>query len=130
MKATELMVYSDSQLVVNQISGDYEAKDDRMAKYQELVRKEINKFEVVRIEQIGRAENSRADELADFASMADTFVPHPLLIDYLPRPSIEEPEVEEVCCAELDLSWMDSIIAFFKDCVIPKEKIKANKIRA
>ena len=30
--ATELMVYSDSQLVVNQISGDYEAKDDRMAK--------------------------------------------------------------------------------------------------
>ena len=39
MKATELMVYSDSQLVVNQISGDYEAKDERMAKYQELVRK-------------------------------------------------------------------------------------------
>ena len=37
MKATELMVYSDSQLVVNQISGDYEAKDDRMAKCQDLV---------------------------------------------------------------------------------------------
>lgn len=33
MKATELMVYSDSQLVVNQISGDYEAKDERMSKY-------------------------------------------------------------------------------------------------
>lgn len=33
MKATKLMVYSDSQLVVNQISGNYEAKDDRMAKY-------------------------------------------------------------------------------------------------
>ena len=50
MQATELMVYSDSQLVVNQISGDYEAKDERMTKYQELVRKEIMKFEVVRIE--------------------------------------------------------------------------------
>jgi len=48
------MVYSDSQLVVNQISGDYEAKDDRTAKYQELVRTEIKKFDVVRIEQIGR----------------------------------------------------------------------------
>lgn len=33
MKATELMVYSDSQLVVNQISCEYEAKDDRMTKY-------------------------------------------------------------------------------------------------
>ena len=41
MKATKLMGYSDSQMVVNQISGDYEAKDDRMAKYQDLVRKEI-----------------------------------------------------------------------------------------
>ena len=50
MKATELMVYNDSQLVVNQISGDYETNDERMAKYQELVRKEIMKFEVVRIE--------------------------------------------------------------------------------
>ena len=60
MKATELMVYSDSQLVVNQISGDYEAKEDRMAKYQELVRTEIKKFEVVRIEQIGREINNRA----------------------------------------------------------------------
>ena len=77
MKATELMVYSDSQLVVNQISSDYEAKDDRMAKYQELVRIEIKKFEVVRIEQIGREENSRADEQAGFTSMADTFIPHP-----------------------------------------------------
>ena len=28
MKAFELMVYSDSQLVVNQVSGVYEAKDD------------------------------------------------------------------------------------------------------
>ncbi|XP_028053804.1 probable sugar phosphate/phosphate translocator At3g14410 [Camellia sinensis] len=36
MKATELMVYSDSQLVVNQILGNYKAEDDGMAKYQEL----------------------------------------------------------------------------------------------
>ncbi|GMP28712.1 hypothetical protein CsSME_00004146 [Camellia sinensis var. sinensis] len=117
IKATELMVYNDSQLVVNQISGDYEAKDDRMTKYQELVRTEIKKFEVVRIEQIGREENSRADELAGFASMADTSIPHPLLIDFLPRPSIEDPETEEVCCADLGPSWMDPIILFLKDGV-------------
>ena len=122
MKATELMVYSDSQLVVNQISGDYETKDERMAKYQELVRKEIMKFEVVRIEHIGREENSRVDELAGFASMADTSIPHPLLIDFLPRPSIEELEVEEICCAELGPSWMDPIIVFLKDGVLPEEK--------
>ncbi|XP_028063062.1 uncharacterized protein LOC114266376 [Camellia sinensis] len=37
MKTSELMVFSDSKLVVNQVSGEYEAKDKRMAKYQALV---------------------------------------------------------------------------------------------
>ncbi|XP_028077759.1 uncharacterized protein LOC114279668 [Camellia sinensis] len=31
MKATALMVFSDSKLVVNQVSGEYEVKDERMA---------------------------------------------------------------------------------------------------
>ncbi|GMQ10117.1 hypothetical protein CsSME_00053247 [Camellia sinensis var. sinensis] len=101
MKATKLMVYNDSQLVVNQISGDYEAKDDKMAKYQELVRNEIIKFKVVRIEQTGQEENSKADELASFASMVDTSIPHPFLVDFLPRPSIEELKAVEVFYAEL-----------------------------
>ena len=51
------------------------------------------------IEHIGIEENSRADELAGYASMADTSIPHPLLIDYLPRPSIEDAEADEVCSA-------------------------------
>ena len=38
MQASELMVYSDSQLVVNQVAGIYEAKDNRRAKYHALVR--------------------------------------------------------------------------------------------
>ena len=41
MQASELMVYSDSQLVVNQVSGVYKAKDDRMMKYQALFRDHI-----------------------------------------------------------------------------------------
>lgn len=38
LQAFELMVYSDSQLIVNQVSREYEAKDNKMAKYQTLVR--------------------------------------------------------------------------------------------
>ena len=62
--------------------------------------------------------------------MADTSIPHSLLIDFLPRPSIEEPEVAEVCCAELGPSWMNPIIVFLKDGILPEEKKEANKIRA
>ncbi|GMP69335.1 hypothetical protein CsSME_00028635 [Camellia sinensis var. sinensis] len=113
MKATALMVFSDSKLVVNQVSGEYEARDGRMSKYQALVREEIKKFPAIRVEQINREENNSADELAGLASTQIAF-PNPL-IEFLPRPSIEELEATEVLCTDLGSSWMDPIIAFLKD---------------
>ncbi|XP_028084862.1 uncharacterized protein LOC114285981 [Camellia sinensis] len=129
MKATALMVFSDSKLVVNQVSGEYEARDERMAKYQALVREEIKKFPAIRVEQINREENNSADELAGLAS-AQTAFPNPLMIEFLPRPSIDEPEATEVLYTDLGPSWMDPIIAFLKDRVLPEEKKAAHKIRA
>ncbi|XP_028106474.1 protein NYNRIN-like [Camellia sinensis] len=129
MKATALMVFSDSKLVVNQVSGEYEARDGRMSKYQVLVREEIKKFPAIRVEQINREENNSADELAGLASTQTAF-PNPFMIEFLPRPSIEEPEATEVLCTDLGPSWMDPIIAFLKDRVLPEEKKAAHKIRA
>ncbi|XP_028094673.1 uncharacterized protein LOC114294718 [Camellia sinensis] len=129
MKATALMVFSDSKLVVNQVSGEYEARDERMAKYQALVREEIKKFPAIRVEQINREENNSADELAGLASTQTAF-PNPLMIEFLPRPSIEDPEATEVLCTNLGPSWMDPIIAFLKDRVLPEERKAAHKIRA
>jgi hypothetical protein len=42
--ATELNVLSDSQLVVEQVNGDYEAKEGRMQQYLNLVRHQIGQF--------------------------------------------------------------------------------------
>ncbi|XP_028115619.1 uncharacterized protein K02A2.6-like [Camellia sinensis] len=36
MKASKLVVFSDSKLVINQVSEEYEARDERMAMYQAL----------------------------------------------------------------------------------------------
>lgn len=58
LKASELMVYSNSELVVNQVFGEYEAKGNRMAKYQTLVREEIKKFLAIRVEQIDHERNN------------------------------------------------------------------------
>ncbi|XP_028058581.1 uncharacterized protein LOC114262423 [Camellia sinensis] len=129
MKATAVMVFSDSKLVVNQVSGEYEAKDERMAKYQALVRAESKKFAAIRMEQIDREENNAADELAGLAS-AQTAFPNPLMIEFLPWPSIEEPELAEVLYTDLGPSWMDPIVAFLRDRVLPEEKKTANKVRA
>lgn len=121
MKVSALMVFSNSKLVVNQVSGEYEARDERMAKYQALVRAEIKKFDAIRVEQINCEGNNTVDELAGLASTQTAF-PNPLMIEFLPRPSIEEPEVIEVLCNDLGPSWMDPIIAFLKDRILPEEK--------
>uniref|UniRef100_A0A2N9HQX3 Uncharacterized protein n=1 Tax=Fagus sylvatica TaxID=28930 RepID=A0A2N9HQX3_FAGSY len=42
--ATELDIRSDSQLVVGQVNGDYEAKEGRMQQYLQLVRHQISRF--------------------------------------------------------------------------------------
>ncbi|XP_028052083.1 uncharacterized protein LOC114256628 [Camellia sinensis] len=78
---------------------------------------------------INREGNSTADELVRLAS-TQTFFPNPLMIEFLPRPSIEESEVAEVLCTDLGPSWMDPIIAFLKDGILPEEKKAAHKIRA
>ncbi|KAG7559356.1 Integrase catalytic core [Arabidopsis thaliana x Arabidopsis arenosa] len=49
--AEEVVAYCDSQLVVNQFNGDYEAKDLRMEAYLEVVKglsKDFKKFELIR----------------------------------------------------------------------------------
>ncbi|KAG7588731.1 Ribonuclease H-like superfamily [Arabidopsis suecica] len=69
--AEEVVAYCDSQLVVNQFNGDYEAKDLRMEAYLEVVRglsKDFKKFELIRIP---RGENTTADALAALASTSD-----------------------------------------------------------
>ncbi|XP_028115623.1 uncharacterized protein LOC114313435 [Camellia sinensis] len=129
MKASELMVFSDSKLVVNQVSREYKARDERMAKCQVLERADIKKFSAIRMEQINREKNNAADELAGLASMQTTF-PNPLMIEFLPCPSIKQPEVLEVLCTDLGPSWMDPIITFLKDRILRTEKKEPNKMRA
>ena len=47
LQVKDLIVKSDSQLVVSQINGDYQAKDGVMIKYLEKVQKQIESFSTI-----------------------------------------------------------------------------------
>uniref|UniRef100_A0A2N9I431 Uncharacterized protein n=1 Tax=Fagus sylvatica TaxID=28930 RepID=A0A2N9I431_FAGSY len=66
--ATELDVLSDSQLVVGQVNGDYEAKEGRMQRYLHQARHRISQFREVKLSRIPREQNAEADQLAKSAS--------------------------------------------------------------
>ena len=67
-----LQVFCDSQLVANQISREYQARDKRMLAYLLAVQSLLSKFEFTQVEQIGREHNSHADILAKLATALET----------------------------------------------------------
>ena len=66
-----LLVKNDSKLVIRQINGDYEAKEERMQKYLKLTKHLIQEFEEVVFEQVPRSQNTAADEISKLASSED-----------------------------------------------------------
>src|SRR3954464_15513985 len=69
VKATKVSVRSDSQIVVGQCTGEFEAREEAMKKYQAAVRARMMDFDEGAFQRIPRNENERADILAKLASL-------------------------------------------------------------
>ncbi|XP_071915303.1 uncharacterized protein [Coffea arabica] len=66
--AGHILVHSDSQLVVCQILGKYEAREQVMHRYLSKVHQLIAHFESFEIQRIPRSQNKQADALSRLAS--------------------------------------------------------------
>ena len=88
--AGEVIAFCDSQLVINQFNGYYEAKDSRMEAYLEVVKdlaKNFTKFELIRIP---RRVNTTADALTTLASTSDPKVKSIIPVECISERSIKE----------------------------------------
>ena len=61
--AMSVVIYCDSQVIINQVNGDYECKGKRMKRYLDQVRKRVDGLKA-KIIQIPKGENEQADRLA------------------------------------------------------------------
>ena len=68
IEAESVLILGDSQLVMGQVNGTCEAKEERMKKYLEKVLQSVKKFKKATFVQIPREENMDADALAKEAS--------------------------------------------------------------
>ncbi|XP_075475888.1 uncharacterized protein LOC142514743 [Primulina tabacum] len=122
--ASRIILYSDSQLITQQIKGIYEAKDDKMLKYLRLIRAQAESFMDWSIEQVPREENSEADALAKMAaSLSEVNTREVLHITRLVLSTEEEasPMPED--------SWMTPLIAYITNHELPEDKARAQKIK-
>ncbi|PKA55219.1 hypothetical protein AXF42_Ash003856 [Apostasia shenzhenica] len=101
-----IQVFSDSQLVVNQVNRAFETKDEVLKKYLQQAQSLISQFEDFSLMHIPREENQMVDRLAKVG------LPDLRRTQVFERPSLE--------CAEIHFEehppcWMDRILNYLKD---------------
>jgi ribonuclease HI len=89
MEAKHLQVKSDSQLVVSQVQGDFQAKDEQLIKYLTKVDLLKQGFDSFDIEHIPREKNERADLLAKLASTKKPGYNQSVIQEIVQQPTVE-----------------------------------------
>uniref|UniRef100_A0A2N9FU44 Uncharacterized protein n=1 Tax=Fagus sylvatica TaxID=28930 RepID=A0A2N9FU44_FAGSY len=116
-------IRSDSQLIVGQVNGEYEAREDRMKKYLKLVRNAMTWFDEVMLVQVPREQNTEADALAKLASSDEATDQY---IDVQHSPSHLEEEVSPI---DVSNSWMTPIVNYLEDETLPSDPAEARKLK-
>ena len=118
-----VLVQGDSQLVIGQVNGTYEAKEERMKRYLNKVRRFIKKFSEAYFIQVPREENMEVNTLTKEASVSeltDEFDE----VQYMS--SIDLLEVQQIGGEE---NWMTPIVGYLKEGKLPQGRDKARKLR-
>ena len=90
--ATSVVIYCDSQVITNQVNGDYECKGGRMKRYLDQVKRRVDDLQA-KIVQIPRGENEQVNSLAKAASAEHMITPGNVLSFVQLSPLIDSGDV-------------------------------------
>ncbi|CAL2229599.1 unnamed protein product [Prunus armeniaca] len=125
----KLAIYSNSQLITNQASGEYMAKHPRMVKYLDNVQELLKEFPTFTIQQIPRAKNTHVDALASLGLALDTQFKCSILIKHHYQPSIEEIEQVDSMRIDEDPSGQGTIINYLANGNLPMNRVRQSMVR-
>ena len=114
---------------MGQVKGDLETRDKRMQGYLSQVRHLQSGFESFNLLHIPRSRNTHADSLTMLATSSAWSLPRVILIEDLCKPTEVRREVVYVHQVRVGPSWMDLVVLFLKEDILPEEKSEADKIR-
>ncbi|VFQ79948.1 unnamed protein product [Cuscuta campestris] len=123
---SRVQVYSDSRLVVGQISGEFEAKEERMKKYRDLPLEMLGRFEY-KLEHIPRAYNAEADVLSKLGAESREYISKLATVEELATPSLNRDEVLWVLADPPE--WLDRLARYIEDGVAPEDPQEARLLR-
>ena len=129
MGGKAVRMFSNSRLIVGQVKGELEVRDERMQGYVSQVRHLKIGFESFSLLHIPRSVNTHVDSLAMLATSSAQSLPRVILIEDLCKPTEVKGKMVHVHQVKVGPSWMDSIVLFLKEDILPKDKLEADKVR-
>ncbi|GJW56775.1 reverse transcriptase domain-containing protein [Tanacetum coccineum] len=84
MEAQRMDAYTDSLLIINQVKGVYEAREDLMKRYLSKVQGLQKHFKYFTITQVQRSKNKCADALSKLASSSFAHLTKSVLVEIVP----------------------------------------------
>ncbi|GJR93614.1 MAK10-like protein [Tanacetum coccineum] len=105
MEIKILAIFVDSQLIVNQVKGLFEAMQPAKKQYLERLNKSLKNFDTYSMEHIRRNQNKKADTLGKLASMNFEHLTKEVLVEVLANKSINDKKVSTIA-VEKGEYWM------------------------
>ncbi|VFQ85584.1 unnamed protein product [Cuscuta campestris] len=113
-------------LVVGHVTGEFEAKDERMKKYRDAALELLKAFGAYRIEQVPRGENAEADILSKLGPDSLDHIKAMTQEEELLEPSISPGQVLIITLKE-EPDWIDEITMYILDGSLPIDPIAAKE---
>ncbi|XP_075661498.1 uncharacterized protein LOC142631252 [Castanea sativa] len=110
------------------VEGELEAKDPRMQEYLNQVRHLQSRFDSFTLMQVPRIRNTHVDSLATLTTSSMQSLPRVILVEDLCKPSKMKGDMVQVHQIRAGPSWMDSILLFLKEDILPDEKSEVDKL--
>ena len=115
-------MFSDSRLVVGQVNGELEAKDERMQEYLVQAKRLQTYFCHFNLAHVSRSGNTHADSLATLATSLVQPLPRVVLVEDLYHPMTTRANPIRVHNVRAGPSSMDLLVLFLKHDVLPDDK--------
>ncbi|KAL0445883.1 UNVERIFIED_CONTAM: hypothetical protein Slati_1716200 [Sesamum latifolium] len=124
--ASHLLAYYDSQLIVKQVNGEYEAKEEIIVQYLQQIEELNTKFKSFQLQQIPREENVKADSLSKLASALEDCKTRRITVQHLLQPRILL-DIQPISSNNND--WRTPIICWINEGHLPRDRWEATKIK-
>ena len=108
---------------------ELEARDERMQGYLDQIKLLQSRFDSFSLLHIPRSGNTHADSLAMIATFSAQSLLRFILVEDLYKLLVMKREVIHIHQVRVGPSWMDPLVLFLKEEILPEEKTEADKIR-